>query len=130
MRGRGDEHRIRPRVISIVETRNERCYPTAFPDKRHILAELSSETIGFVIQNLDVIAAKHPAPKERQLLGTYLHLPRIWFRSSALSVHASGNHRAKKRLEDALIGVRSAIFSTRSLATRPLKGNRPRAKIP
>ena len=36
-----------------------------FPDKWHILAELSSETIGLLIQNFDAIAAKHPAPKER-----------------------------------------------------------------
>ena len=36
-----------------------------FPDKWHILAELSSETIGLLIQNFDAIAVKHPAPKER-----------------------------------------------------------------
>jgi AcrR family transcriptional regulator len=36
-----------------------------FPDKWHILAELSSETIGLMIQNFDAIAAKHPSPKER-----------------------------------------------------------------
>jgi AcrR family transcriptional regulator len=36
-----------------------------FPDKWHILAELSSETIGLMVQNFDAIAAKHPAPKER-----------------------------------------------------------------
>lgn len=36
-----------------------------FPDKWHILAELSSETIGLLIQNFDAIAAKHPALKER-----------------------------------------------------------------
>jgi AcrR family transcriptional regulator len=36
-----------------------------FPDKSHILAELSSETIGLLIRNFDAIAAKHPAPKER-----------------------------------------------------------------
>ena len=36
-----------------------------FPDKSHILAELSRETIGLMIQNFDAIAAKHPAPKER-----------------------------------------------------------------
>ena len=36
-----------------------------FPDKWHILAELSSETIGLMAQNFDAIAAKHPAPKER-----------------------------------------------------------------
>ena len=36
-----------------------------FPDKSHILAELSSETIGLLIQNFDAIAAKHPALKER-----------------------------------------------------------------
>jgi AcrR family transcriptional regulator len=36
-----------------------------FPDKSHILAELSSETIGLLIENFDAIAAKHPAPKER-----------------------------------------------------------------
>jgi AcrR family transcriptional regulator len=36
-----------------------------FPDKWHILAELSRETIGLMIQNFDAIAAKHPLPKER-----------------------------------------------------------------
>jgi AcrR family transcriptional regulator len=36
-----------------------------FPDKWHILAELSRETIGLMIQNFDAIAAKYPAPKER-----------------------------------------------------------------
>ncbi len=36
-----------------------------FPDKSHILAELSNETIGLLIQIFDAIAAKHPAPKER-----------------------------------------------------------------
>ena len=36
-----------------------------FPDKWHILAELSSETIGLLIQNFDATAAKHSAPKER-----------------------------------------------------------------
>jgi AcrR family transcriptional regulator len=36
-----------------------------FPDKWHILAELSRETIGLLIQNFDAIAAEHPAPKER-----------------------------------------------------------------
>ncbi len=36
-----------------------------FPDKWHILAELSRETIGLLIQNFDAIAAKHPVPKER-----------------------------------------------------------------
>jgi AcrR family transcriptional regulator len=36
-----------------------------FPDKWHILAELSRETIGLMVQNFDAIAAKHPAAKER-----------------------------------------------------------------
>jgi AcrR family transcriptional regulator len=36
-----------------------------FPDKWHILAELSRETIGLLIQDFDATAAKHPAPKER-----------------------------------------------------------------
>ena len=36
-----------------------------FPDKWHILAELSSETIGLLIEDFDAIAAKHPVPKER-----------------------------------------------------------------
>jgi AcrR family transcriptional regulator len=36
-----------------------------FPDKWHILAELSRETIELLIQNFDAIAAKHPAPKDR-----------------------------------------------------------------
>jgi AcrR family transcriptional regulator len=36
-----------------------------FPDKSHILAELSSETIGLLIRNFDAIAAKHSEPKER-----------------------------------------------------------------
>jgi AcrR family transcriptional regulator len=36
-----------------------------FPDKWHILAELSRETIGLLIENFDSIASKHPAPKER-----------------------------------------------------------------
>ena len=36
-----------------------------FPDKAHILAELSRETIGLLIQNFDAIAAKqHLSPKE------------------------------------------------------------------
>ena len=34
-----------------------------FPDKWHILAELSRETIGLLVQNFDAIAAEHPAPK-------------------------------------------------------------------
>jgi AcrR family transcriptional regulator len=38
-----------------------------FPDKWHILAELSRETIGLMVQNFDAIAAKYPAPKERLL---------------------------------------------------------------
>jgi AcrR family transcriptional regulator len=36
-----------------------------FPDKWHILAELSRETIGLMIQSFDATAAKHPSPKER-----------------------------------------------------------------
>jgi AcrR family transcriptional regulator len=36
-----------------------------FPDKSHILAELSNETIGLLIRNFDAIVAKHPALKER-----------------------------------------------------------------
>ena len=36
-----------------------------FPDKWHILAELSRETIGLMVQSFDVIAAKHVSPKER-----------------------------------------------------------------
>ncbi|HEX3985317.1 MAG TPA: TetR/AcrR family transcriptional regulator [Acidobacteriaceae bacterium] len=36
-----------------------------FPDKWHILAELSRETIELLIQNFDATAAQHPAPKER-----------------------------------------------------------------
>src|ERR1700722_6580822 len=36
-----------------------------FPDKWHILVELSSETIGLMVQNFDAIAAKHLVPKER-----------------------------------------------------------------
>lgn len=36
-----------------------------FPDKWHILAELSNETIGLLIQDFDAIAAKYPSPKER-----------------------------------------------------------------
>jgi AcrR family transcriptional regulator len=36
-----------------------------FPDKWHILAELSKETIGLLIQNFDAIAAQRPSPKER-----------------------------------------------------------------
>jgi AcrR family transcriptional regulator len=36
-----------------------------FPDKWHIFAELSSETIGLMIQNFDAIAAQHPVPKRR-----------------------------------------------------------------
>ena len=36
-----------------------------FPDKWHILAELSRETIGLLVQNFDSIAAQHPVPKER-----------------------------------------------------------------
>jgi AcrR family transcriptional regulator len=36
-----------------------------FPDKWHILAELSSETIGLMVQDFDATAAKHLLPKER-----------------------------------------------------------------
>jgi AcrR family transcriptional regulator len=36
-----------------------------FPDKAHILAELSRETIGLLIQNFDAIAAEYSEPKER-----------------------------------------------------------------
>lgn len=36
-----------------------------FPDKAHILSELSRETIGLLIQNFDATAAEHPRPKER-----------------------------------------------------------------
>jgi AcrR family transcriptional regulator len=36
-----------------------------FPDKAHILAELSRETIGLMVQNFDAIAAQSPVPKER-----------------------------------------------------------------
>ncbi|MGB9147589.1 MAG: TetR/AcrR family transcriptional regulator [Acidobacteriaceae bacterium] len=35
-----------------------------FPDKAHILAELSRETIGLMVQNFDAIAAEHSSPKE------------------------------------------------------------------
>jgi AcrR family transcriptional regulator len=36
-----------------------------FPDKWHILVELSRETIGLMVQNFDEITSKHPLPKER-----------------------------------------------------------------
>ena len=36
-----------------------------FPDKWHILVELSRETIGLMVQNFDETAAKHLAAKER-----------------------------------------------------------------
>ncbi|HSY34772.1 MAG TPA: TetR/AcrR family transcriptional regulator [Acidobacteriaceae bacterium] len=36
-----------------------------FPDKWHILAELSRETIGQMVQDFDWIAAKHLSPRER-----------------------------------------------------------------
>jgi AcrR family transcriptional regulator len=36
-----------------------------FPDKWHILAELTKETMGLLIQNFDAIAAKYPSTKER-----------------------------------------------------------------
>ncbi len=36
-----------------------------FPDKAHILAELSRATIGLLIQDFDAIAARHLVPKER-----------------------------------------------------------------
>ena len=36
-----------------------------FPDKWHILAELSRKTIGLMVQNFDAIAAKHLSSKER-----------------------------------------------------------------
>ena len=36
-----------------------------FPDKAHILSELSRETIGLMIQKFDAIAAEHLRPKER-----------------------------------------------------------------
>src|SRR3984893_5651865 len=35
-----------------------------FPDQWHILVELSSETIGLMVQNFDAIAAIYLAPKE------------------------------------------------------------------
>ena len=38
-----------------------------FPDKWHILVELSRETIGLMVQNFDAIAAKDLSPKERLL---------------------------------------------------------------
>ena len=51
-----------------------------FPDKSHILAELSRETIGLMIHNFDAIAAKYLAPKERLFadlarLDSILHCP-------------------------------------------------------
>jgi AcrR family transcriptional regulator len=36
-----------------------------FPDKWHILAELSRETIGLLVQDFDATAAQHAVPKER-----------------------------------------------------------------
>ena len=36
-----------------------------FPDKWHVLVELSRETIGLMVQNFDEIAAKYRSPKER-----------------------------------------------------------------
>src|ERR1700740_3789526 len=36
-----------------------------FPDKWHILAELSRETIGLLIQNFNAIGAKNPVPNKR-----------------------------------------------------------------
>src|SRR3984957_5621564 len=36
-----------------------------FPDKWHILAELSRETIALMVQKFDAIAAQHLSPKER-----------------------------------------------------------------
>jgi AcrR family transcriptional regulator len=36
-----------------------------FPDKWHILVELSSETIGLMVQDFDAIAAKHLSAKDR-----------------------------------------------------------------
>jgi AcrR family transcriptional regulator len=36
-----------------------------FPDKWHILAELSSETIGLMVQDFDATAAQYLSPKER-----------------------------------------------------------------
>src|SRR5579863_7850695 len=36
-----------------------------FPDKWHILAELSRETIGLMVQDFDAIAAQHLSSKER-----------------------------------------------------------------
>src|ERR1700746_3841841 len=36
-----------------------------FPDKWHILVELSRATIGEMIQNFDAIAAQHPEREER-----------------------------------------------------------------
>src|SRR6204780_5600599 len=35
-----------------------------YPDKSHILSELSSETIGLLVQNFDAIAVKILEPKE------------------------------------------------------------------
>jgi AcrR family transcriptional regulator len=57
-------------AVTLREIANEIGYTHAviyqhFPDKAHILAELSRETIGLLIQNFDAIAAKHPAPKDR-----------------------------------------------------------------
>src|ERR1700679_2680372 len=58
------------RAVTLREIAKEIGYTHAviyqhFPDKWHILVELSSETIGLMIQNFDAIDAKHPAPKER-----------------------------------------------------------------
>jgi len=57
-------------AVTLREIDNEIGYTHAviyqhFPDKWHILAELSRETIGLLIQNFDEIAAQHRVPKER-----------------------------------------------------------------
>ena len=57
-------------AVTLRESANEIGYTHAviyqhFPDKWHILAELSRETIGLMVQNFDAIAAKHSKPKER-----------------------------------------------------------------
>jgi AcrR family transcriptional regulator len=57
-------------AVTLREIANEIGYTHAviyqhFPDKWHILAELSRETIGLLIQNFDAVADQHPSPKER-----------------------------------------------------------------
>jgi AcrR family transcriptional regulator len=63
-----------------------------FPDKWHILVELSSETIGLMVQDFDAIAAKHLSPKER-LFATSRGLIQFCIALHSSSVTSSSGRR-------------------------------------